>query len=154
MGSCRPAYIQCNRSCAYSGFNIQQNVAPLLLEICRQFTERYAANLVPVPIQRITSSLRNVNCGPGHIQYTYSSTYWGFNIQLNVSALLLEICRQFAERYTVTLVPILRTASSLRSVNCGPGHIQCIYSSTYSGHNIQLNVSAMKLEISRQLTAC
>jgi hypothetical protein len=46
-------------------------------------------------IQRTSSRLRYLN---------YSSTYAGFNIQLNVSALLLEICRQFCERYTVNMV--------------------------------------------------
>jgi hypothetical protein len=33
---------------------------------------------------------------------------------------------------------IQRTSSSLRCVKCGPGHIQCIYSSSYLGFNIQL----------------
>jgi hypothetical protein len=45
-----------------------------------------------------------VNCGPGHIQYTYSSAYSDFNIRLNVSALLLYISRQFNARYTAFLV--------------------------------------------------
>jgi hypothetical protein len=94
-------------------------------------------------IQRTSSSLRYVNCGPGHIQCSYSSSYLGFNIQLNVSPRLLWICRQFYAHYTENLVPIQRTASSLRNVNYGPGHIQCIYSSTYSGINIKLNVSAL-----------
>jgi hypothetical protein len=46
-----------------------------------------------------------MNCGPGHIQSIYSSAYSGHNIQLNVSALRLEISRQFSVRYTVNLVP-------------------------------------------------
>jgi hypothetical protein len=62
----------------------------------------------------------------------------------------LELCRQFSERYTATLVPIQRTSSSLRFVNCGSGHIQCNYSYAYSGFNIQLNVSLPLLEISSQ----
>jgi hypothetical protein len=33
-------------------------------------------------IQRTSSSLCYVKCGPGHIQSTYSSAYLGFNIQL------------------------------------------------------------------------
>jgi hypothetical protein len=37
-----------------------------------------------------------------------------------------------------TWCQIQRTSSSLRYVNCGPGHIQCIYSSAYLGFNIQL----------------
>jgi hypothetical protein len=56
-------------------------------------------------IQRTSSSLRCVDCGPGRIQCTYSSAYSGFNIRLNVSALLLYIWRQFKARYTANLVP-------------------------------------------------
>jgi hypothetical protein len=147
--NCRPRHIQCSYSSEYSSSNIQRNVSALLLEMSRQFSEHYTGNLVPK--QRTTSSLRNLNCGPGHVQCSYSSAYLGFNIQLNVSALLLEICRQFSEHYTANLVPKQRTTSSLRNLNCGPGHIQCTYSSTYSGFNIQLNVSLPLLEIFRQL---
>jgi hypothetical protein len=46
-----------------------------------------------------------VNCGPGHIQCNYSSTYSGFNIQQNVAPLLLEIYPQFNEGYTASLEP-------------------------------------------------
>jgi hypothetical protein len=52
-----------------------------------------------------------------------------------------------------TWCQIQRTPSSWPYVNCGPGHIQCIYSSAYSGRNIQLNVSALLLEIWRQFNA-
>jgi hypothetical protein len=54
---------------------------------------RYADIWMPVilqtlsQIQRISSRLRYVNCGPGYIQSIYSSAYLGFNIQLQVSAL-------------------------------------------------------------------
>jgi hypothetical protein len=104
-------------------------------------------------IQRTSSSLRNVDCGPVHKHCNYSSTYSDFNIQMNVSALLFEICRQFDEPYTADLMPIQRTTSSLRNVDCGPGHIQCIYSSAYSGFNIQLNVSPPLFETCRQFNA-
>jgi hypothetical protein len=67
-------------------------------------------------IQRTSSTLRYLNCGPGHIQWTYSSTYSGWNIQLHVSALLLEISRQFNERYTENLVPI--TAHNHQLTQC------------------------------------
>jgi hypothetical protein len=40
-----------------------------------------------------------------------------------------------------------RTYSSFRYVNSGPAHIQCTYSSAYSGLNIRLNASALLLEI-------
>jgi hypothetical protein len=39
-------------------------------------------------IQCIPPSLRHLNCGPWHIQWIYSSAYSGFNIQMNVCALL------------------------------------------------------------------
>jgi hypothetical protein len=217
-------------------------------------------------LQCTSSSLRYVNCGPGHIECIYSSAYSDVSIHLNVSGLLLEISRQFNARLTAyfesntahilpfplceqwtrpytrylqlriyslqyfteptsaaigdmpifgwplycklwakysayppvyamwTVVPALykvftaphiwasifscryhrcycryhiismrvilqtwcqiqRTSSSLRYVNCGPGHIQCIYSSAYSDFNIHLNVSALLYEISRQFNA-
>jgi hypothetical protein len=71
---------------------------------------RYADNWMPVilqtlsQIQRISSRLRYVNCGPACIQSIYSSPYLGFNIHLNVSALLLYISRQFNASYTANLV--------------------------------------------------
>jgi hypothetical protein len=52
-----------------------------------------------------SSSLRYLNCGPGHIQCNYSSAYSGCNIQLNLSALLLEICRHYDAQYTANWVP-------------------------------------------------
>jgi hypothetical protein len=54
-------------------------------------------------IQRTSSSFRYLNCVPGHTQCNYSSAYSGINIQLNVSALVLEMSRQFNERYTANL---------------------------------------------------
>jgi hypothetical protein len=100
-------------------------------------------------MQRRSSSLRYVNCCPGHIQSTYSSAYLGFNIQLKVPALLLEISRQFDALYTAKFVP--NTAHILQYTLCElwSRHIQCIYSSEYSGFNNQLNVSALLLETSR-----
>jgi hypothetical protein len=217
-------------------------------------------------LQHTSSSFRCVNCGRGHIQSIYSSAYSGFNIQLNVSALQLEILRHFFAHYTANLVSntahiiqftlcvpwsrtytkylqlcitmlqysavgicadivgittiqcalycklganysahppafavwtvvadiykvftalhiqasifnwtylrccwryldnsrrvilqtwcqIQCTSSTLSYVHCGSGHIQCIYSSAYSGFNIQLNVSPLVLEICRQFNA-
>jgi hypothetical protein len=71
-------------------------------------------------IQTTSSTLRCVNCGPGHMQCSYSSAYSGLNIQLNLPALLLEICRQFNARYTANMVPNIEqilqfTLSELRS---------------------------------------
>jgi hypothetical protein len=55
-------------------------------------------------MQRTSSSLRYVNCGPDHIRSTYSSAYLGINIQLKVAPLLLEVSLQFNARYTAFLV--------------------------------------------------
>jgi hypothetical protein len=52
-----------------------------------------------------------------------------------------------------TWCQIQLTSPSSRYVNCGPGHIQCIYSSAYSDFNIRQNVSALLLYISRQFNA-
>jgi hypothetical protein len=77
-------------------------------------------------IQHTSSTLSYVNCGPGHIQCICSTIYSDFNIHLNVSALLLEISRQFNSRYTVNLEP--NTAHILRFALCG------LWSRTYTIH--------------------
>jgi hypothetical protein len=56
-------------------------------------------------IQITSSRLRYVDCSPCHILCSYSSSYIGFNIQLNVSPLLLEICRHFDGHYSGNWVP-------------------------------------------------
>jgi hypothetical protein len=104
-------------------------------------------------IQCTSPRVHYVNCGPGYIQCNNSFSFSGFNIQLRASALILDMSRQFSERLTANLVPIQRVTSSLRNVNSGPGHIHCKYNSAYSGINIQLNVSALILEICRQFNA-
>jgi hypothetical protein len=74
-------------------------------------------------------------CGPAHIQCIYSSTYSGINIHLNVSALLLEIYRQFNVRYPAKFAP---NAAHIHQIT------QCeMWSLTYSVFNIQLNVSPL-----------
>jgi hypothetical protein len=57
-------------------------------------------------IQRVSSRLRYVNCGPGHIQGIYCSAYSVFNIPLKVGPMLLEVSRQYNERYTASSAPI------------------------------------------------
>jgi hypothetical protein len=61
--------------------------------------------------------------------------YSGFNIQLNVCALLLEISRQFNARYTANLVP--NTAHILRLTLCG------LWSRTYTMH-LQLRILSLQ----------
>jgi hypothetical protein len=104
-------------------------------------------------MQRTSSSLRSVNCGPGHIQCSYCFAYSGFNIQLNVTVLLFEISRQFNARYNANLLP--NTAHVLQFTLCDlwSRDIQCNYSSAYSGFNIQLHVTALLFEVSRQFNA-
>jgi hypothetical protein len=83
---------------------------------------RYLDNSMPVilqtwcQIQRTSSSLRCVNCGPGHIESICSSAYICINIQLKVSALQLEISHQFKARYTAFLVP--NTTHIVQSTLC------------------------------------
>jgi hypothetical protein len=104
-------------------------------------------------IQRTPSRLLYVNCGPGHIHWNDNTAYSVFNIQLNVSALLLETRLHFDERYTAIMVP--NTAHILQFTLCElwSRDIQCNNSSAYSGFNIQLNVSALQFEISGQVNA-
>jgi hypothetical protein len=101
-------------------------------------------------IQCTSSSFRFVNCADGRIQCIYSLAYSGFNILLNVPALLLDICRHFGARCNANFLP--NTAHIIQFTLCElwSRHIQCIYSSAYSGFNIQLNVPALLLEISWQ----
>jgi hypothetical protein len=91
-----------------------------------------------------------VHCGPGHIQSIYSSAYLDLNIQLKVGPLLLEVSRQFNERYTASLVPIIAHILQLSLCALWSGHIQSIYSSAYLDFNIQLKVGPLLLEVSRQ----
>jgi hypothetical protein len=56
-------------------------------------------------IQSTSSRLRYLYCGPGHLQFNYSTAYSGVNVQLSVSALPLLIYRQFNVRYTSNMVP-------------------------------------------------
>jgi hypothetical protein len=91
-------------------------------------------------IQSPTSGLRYVNCGPGHIQCIYSSAYSDFNVHLNVSALLLDIFRQFNSRYTANLVP--NTAHILRFTLCE------LWSRTYTMH-LQLHIFRFQYSFER-----
>jgi hypothetical protein len=69
-------------------------------------------------IQSLSTGLRYVNRGPGHIPCIYSSAYSDFNVQLNISALLLEISRQVIARYNADWVPYI--AHTLQFTLCEP----------------------------------
>jgi hypothetical protein len=91
-------------------------------------------------IQRTSPSLCYVNCGPGHIQCNYSCTYSGFNIQLNVSALLLEICRQYNADCTASLVP--NTVHIFQVAHCE------VWSRSYTMH-LQLRIFRLQYSTER-----
>jgi hypothetical protein len=113
--NCGPGHIQCICSSAYSDFKVHLNVSVLLLEISRQFNSRYTANLVP----NTAHILRFTLCELWSRTYTKCciSAYSGFNIQLNVSATLLDTSRQVSARYTANLEPY--TAHILQFILCG-----------------------------------
>jgi hypothetical protein len=91
-------------------------------------------------IQRPSSGLRYVNRRPGHILCIYTFAYSDFNIHLNVSALLLEISRQFNARYTENLVP--NTAHILRFTLCE------LWTRTYTMH-LQLHIFRLQYSFER-----
>jgi hypothetical protein len=104
-------------------------------------------------IQTKSSRLRYVNYGPCQIQYNYFSWYSGFNIQLNVSPLLLLVYRQIYVRYTPHL--LRNTGHSSRSVLCQIWYrkMQYSYNSSSSGCNNPLNVNPTMLVILLQFNA-
>jgi hypothetical protein len=201
-----PDHIQCNYSCAYSGFNIRLNPSALLLEIIGHVDARYTANLVTntahilrfklcvlwsrtctmclhLRIFRPQYSTERICAAIGDIPTLRSALYCKFGVEysahLTVKAVWAVVpyiykvfaaphiyasifscrylrcyCRYHDNSMRVilqTMSPIQCISSRLRYVNCGPGYIQRIYSSTYLGFNIQLNVSALLLVISRQV---
>jgi hypothetical protein len=97
-----PGHIQCNYSSTYSGFNIQQNVAPLVLEICPQFNERYTANLEP----NITHIPQFTLCELWSRSYTMHLQLSIFSLQYST----VGICAATADISTM-----------LRALNCKPG---------------------------------
>jgi hypothetical protein len=129
--------IQCNYISAYLGFNIQLKVAPVLLEVTRQCYARYTANPVPNAVHTLHLSLCEL----------WSRTYTKY-LQLRIYVLqysMERICAAIGDISTIQFALYCTlgaerqlTASSLRCVNCGAGHIQSIYSSAYLGFNIQL----------------
>jgi hypothetical protein len=149
--NCGPGHIQCNYCSSYSGFNIQLNLSALRLEICRHLDARYTANLVPYLTHH-----------PVYPMWTMIPATCNVIIAPNIQALIFNwICLRGYWRYVdnsmllilQTWCQIQLTTARLRYVNCCPGHIQCNYSSAYSGFNIQLNVSALLLVTRRHFDA-
>jgi hypothetical protein len=150
--NCGPRHIQCSNSSAYSDFNIQVNVSTLLLEKSRQFNESCTEIWVLNTLHTRQFTQCVLWCRPdiynvftaSLIQATiFNWTYLRCNWRYLDNSLLVNL---------QTWCPIQRTSSSLRYVICGPGHIQCNYSTAYSGFNIQQNVAPLLLEICRQFT--
>jgi hypothetical protein len=83
------------------------------------------------------------------MQCNYISAYSGFNIQLNLSALLFQKSRQVNSRYNANLVPYIAHIPQFTLCELWTLLYTKYYSSLYSGHYIQLNVSALQLEIFR-----
>jgi hypothetical protein len=91
-------------------------------------------------LQRSSSSFRYVNSGAARIQCIYSSAYSILNIRLNVSALLLEICRYLHASYTANFVP--NTEPILRIALCE------LWSRTYTMH-LQLRIFRLQCSSER-----
>jgi hypothetical protein len=91
-------------------------------------------------IQRTSPSLRCVNCGLGYLQSIYSTAYSDINIQLNVSALLLQISRECYARYTAILEP--NAAHILQFTQC------VLWSRTYTKY-LQLRIYMLQYSMER-----
>jgi hypothetical protein len=147
--NCVPGHIQCISSSIHWDFNIRLNVSARLFEIIGHYDARYTANWVENIAHILQFTLREL----------WSRTYT-MHLQLRIFSAsifnwtyLRSNCRYHDNSRHVILptwCQIQRTSSSFRYVNSDQGHIQCIYSSAYSGLNIQLDVSALLLQISRQ----
>jgi hypothetical protein len=98
-----PRQTQYSYSYSYTGFNIQLNVFPCdwwFIDNSMRVILHFCCHT-----QGTITSLRYVNSGPRQIQYNYSSSYAGFNIQLNVSPLRLVVYRLIEACYTPHLLP-------------------------------------------------
>jgi hypothetical protein len=201
-------HIQCNCSYVCSGFDIDVNMSALLLEIFRYFDARYAANLVSTAAhivqitlcelwprtytmylqlhifrlqystERNCAAIRGISTIPWASHCTLAAQYsahppvcatWTVvpDIYNIITAPHIQpsifnwICLRCHWRYADIWMRVIlqswcqiqRTFSGLRYVNCGPGHMQCNYSYVYSDFNIQVNQSALLLEISRYFDA-
>jgi hypothetical protein len=203
--NCGPGHIQCSYSSAYSGLNIQLNISALQLEIIGRVDARYTANLVAntarilrftlcvlwsrtytmhlqLHIFRLQYSFERICAAIGDISTIHCALHCKLGAKYSAHPPVYAVCTVVPYIYKIFTAPhiqatkfswpylrcnwrylynsmrvivqtcsqIQRTSSRLYYVHCGPGHIQYIYSSSYSGHNIQLKVSALLLEISQK----
>jgi hypothetical protein len=135
--NCGPRHIQCIYSSVYSGLSIKLNLYAMLFEIsstseCRLYYKlgaKYSAHPPVCAMYTMVPAMYNVVTSP-HIQ---ASIFNWTNLRCH-SRHLDNSTRVILQ----TWCQIRRISSSLRYVNCGPGHVHCSYSSAYLGFNIQL----------------
>jgi hypothetical protein len=129
----------CERICAAIG-----NISTMQCSLYCKVGVKYSAHPPVYAMWNVVPDIYNTFTAP-HIQtsifiWTYLLCYWRY-----LDNTMLVILQTWCQ--------IQRTPTSLRYVNCGPGHMPCNCTSEYSGFNIQLNESALLLEISRQVNA-
>jgi hypothetical protein len=128
----------------YSTARICANIGDMSTIQCALYCKhcaKYSAHPIVYATWTVVPSIYNVFTAP-HIQasifnWTYLGWYWRY-VENSMRLIPQTWCQ------------MLRIYSSLRYVNCGPGHIQCSYISAYSGFSMLQNVSALMLMISRQ----
>jgi hypothetical protein len=115
----------------YSAIAVLEILPEILNRTYLCFHSRYVDNPMRVTlhircqIQCPSAGLRCVNSVPCQIQRYCRFGDSAGNIQLAVSLLSLETCRQFDARYTPHLLQIQCTRSSLHYLNSGRGLFQC-----------------------------
>jgi hypothetical protein len=117
-----------NRSALYSTFTAKYRAQQL---VCAMST------LVLVKPNKVIVLLVRASI----FNWTYLRCDWWF-IDKSMRVILHSCCQ------------IMRASSCIRYVNHCPGRIKYIYISCYSGFNIQLNVSPLRLVVYRQIDAC
>jgi hypothetical protein len=148
-----PCEIQYSYSSSYAGFNITLNVYPLRLVVYRKIGACCNPHFLTNKVHNIQFTLRQLE---GSVKLNVTAdlvieasvinwTYFRCNCRNvdNSMLAILHLCSQMQPK-----------SSCLRYVIAGPSQIQCNYSSSYAGFNIQLNVSPMRVVVYRQIDAC
>jgi hypothetical protein len=147
-----PAQIKYSYISCYSGINIQMNVSPPILVICRQFNAHYTPHF-------LANTEHNIQFTLYHL-WSRSNT-----IQLH----FLILCHQYSNE---RISPAISGSSTIQcalyttfAAKCSlnppdypmstvvPCQIQYSYCSCHSGFNIQLNVTPLRLVVYRQIDA-
>jgi hypothetical protein len=117
------------------------NISTILCALQCKLGAKYSANPPAYAIWTVVPDIYKAVTSP-HIQssifnWMYLRWYWRY-LDNSMSVILQSWCH------------IQPTSSSISYVNCGPDHIQWNDSSAYSGFNMQVKVSALIFEVSRQ----